>query len=557
MFRLVTGLIIAVFAASTGIAAPAEADAMLAQLSKIRLDKKQIYSVRNITLSRDVLSISLNRGTLAFTEAVDGKITGAVFLGSGDILAVPPDPIEKRQLFRYTKSALLNEHFETAVFRFTDNTYDDILKQYRTHAQETVDDEAVAALVQWESEMQRRSGFLNDRILEDLLGTPGHPFFLAQIEGAQRGWFDAIYDERRSEEVLIQQNTSVSNQPLVWASFNKRSEARDPAAFAHEDKLPYEIVSASDDGTTVRLKFKVDGERVLDLPPAAARVTDVTVEGGASLLSIQKSGRLAVVLPEPTRTGSEITLRVTYAPDDPGIRIRSILRTNAIAPASYRDEWIIEGLAAYAAIAASPEVLEQARLQLLESSPESVTYESLGPVYLGFRMAQPRTTVGYANAVRNKSVWIMNMLKNTLQASHGETAFNAFIEDLGKQFRDKTISTYDFKKLAEKHEGKPLDWFFDAWVFGTGIPSYKLESFKVEPAPGGGFVVSGNILQSEVPDIFEVPVPVYAGTLFLGNVNVASDGGEFRFRTGISPTEINLDPKKTLLRRDHETSRPK
>src|SRR6185436_8766092 len=128
-------------AAFAGVQAPAEADAMLAQLSKIRLDKKQIYSVRNINLTRDVLSISLNRGALAFTEALDGRVTGAVFLGNGDILAIPPNPAEKQQLFRYTKSALLNEHFETAVFRFTDSTYDEILKQYRTHAEEPVDAE--------------------------------------------------------------------------------------------------------------------------------------------------------------------------------------------------------------------------------------------------------------------------------------------------------------------------------------------------------------------------------------------------------------------------------
>ena len=131
MFRMVTSLMIAAITAFASLETPAEADAMLAQLSKIRLDKKQIYSVRDITLTRDALSISLNRGALVFTETVEGKVTGAVFLGNGDILAIPPDPAEKQQLFRYTKSALLNEHFETAIFRFTDGTFDEILKQYR------------------------------------------------------------------------------------------------------------------------------------------------------------------------------------------------------------------------------------------------------------------------------------------------------------------------------------------------------------------------------------------------------------------------------------------
>src|SRR5215204_6376252 len=93
--------------ASLSAAAMAQGDATLEKLAKIHLDRSQVYSVRDVTINRDVLSISLNRGALAFTESIDGKVTGAVFIGSGDILAIPPDAIEKAQLFRYTKSALL------------------------------------------------------------------------------------------------------------------------------------------------------------------------------------------------------------------------------------------------------------------------------------------------------------------------------------------------------------------------------------------------------------------------------------------------------------------
>jgi hypothetical protein len=542
---MVTSLMIAAVAALAGVQAPAEADAMLAQLSKIRLDKKQIYSVRDITLTRDVLSISLNRGVLAFTEAVDGKVTGAVFMGNGDILAIPPDPVERQQLFRFTKSALLNAHFETAIFRFTDGTFDEILKQYRTHAEESVDAEAANTLLRWESEIQRRALYLNERLLEDLLGNSGRPFFLAQIEATQLGWFDAIYDERRTEEVFVQQSTSLSGQPLVWASFNKRSEVRDPAAFAHENKSVSEVLSVNEDGTSVRLKFKADGERVIELPRSAARVTEVVTDGGVALPVFQNSDHIAVILPEPTRSGAEITLRIAYVAEDTAPRVRSNLRPEGVSPASYRDQWIIEGLGGYGAAASDPQWLGNARIQLLEQSPEGGTYESRGPVSIGFRMVQPGTTRGYATALRNKSAWIMHMLRHILQANRGETAFADFVEDIGTQFRAKSISTYDFKALAEKHAGKPLDWFFDEWVFGTGIPAYKLD-YKIEPGPGG-FVVSGSISQSGVPDIFEMPVPLYADDALLGIVNVSVDGGDFRFTTRSRPQQIYIDPKGTIL----------
>ena len=140
----------------------------------------------------------------------------------------------------------------------------------------------------------------------------------------------------------------------------------------------------------------------------------------------------------------------------------------------------------------------------------------------------------------------MHMLRNIMQSNRGDTAFAGFIEDVRAQFRAKSISTYDFKALAEKHAGKPLDWFFDDWVFGTGIPAYKLD-YKVEPGPGG-FVVSGSISQSGVPDTFEMPVPVYADEVHLGTVNVSIDGGDFRFTTRSRPQQIHADPKGTILK---------
>ena len=547
MFRIVTSLIIAGFAAFASVEAPVEADAMLAQLSKIRLDKKQIYSVRDITLDRDVLSISLNRGVMAFTEAIDGKVTGAIFLGSGDILAIPPNSAERQQLFRYTKSALLNEHFETAIFRFTDETFDEILKQYRAHAEEPVDADAVNSLLRWESELQRRAVFLNDRILADLLGGSGRPFFLAQTEAARLGWFDSIYDERRNEEVFIEQTRTVSDEPLVWASFNKRSEARNPAAFAHEDKSLVDVLSVSGDGTSVRLKVKADGERVLSLPSSSARIAEVGLDGGPSMLFLQSAGHLAVVLPEASRHGTEITLRITYAAEDTAPRVRFNPQANGVVPASYRDEWIIEGISNYVVAASDAQWLSHARSELLELSPEGGTYESLGPLSIGFRMTQPRTTPGYADVLRNKSAWVMHMLKNVMQPNPGVTAFGDLMEEIATQYRGKSISTYDFKTLAEKHAGKPLDWFFDDWVFGTGIPAYTI-TYKIDPGQGG-FVVSGSIVQSGVPATFEMPVPVYADDALLGTVNVSVDAGEFRFVTRGRPQQIRLDPKGTILTR--------
>jgi len=538
---------LALLAAPAYQAAQPLTDPTLAQLSKVRLDKSQIYSVRDITINRDVLSISLNRGAIAFTEAIDGRVTGAVFIGSGDILAIPTDPIEKKQLYRYTKSALLTEHFETAIFRFTDGTVEDVLKEYRRHAPETVDSADVDALVRWESELQRRGAFLNERILADLIGSKANPFFLAQIEGSQFGWFDAIYDERRAEEVFIQQNTRTSTTPLVWASFNKRSDSRDPEAAAHEDKSTFEIVAADSDKGLVRLKIKSDAERVFELPVSPTGVSRVSLND-LPIPFIASGDHLTVILPSPSSSGTEIVLGIEVPPDDRQAFFSGITsRVNTLVPASYRDEWIIEGLANYASALSDPAIFTLARDYLLAASPEGGSRESFGPVWIGFRMMQPRVPQS-ASAVRSKSLWILYMLMNVMRRDERDPVFGRFIDEVLKESQIKRISTFDFKRLAEKHAGKPLDWFFDSWVFGTGIPSYTISS-KVE-AEGTGFVISGEIAHSGVPETFEMQVPVYADETFLGNVMVSGDGGEFRFTSRTMPQQILVDPKRTVLRRD-------
>jgi aminopeptidase N len=119
------------------------------------------------------------------------------------------------------------------------------------------------------------------------------------------------------------------------------------------------------------------------------------------------------------------------------------------------------------------------------------------------------------------------------------------IREFAQTYNGKTASTWDFQHLAEKYAGKKLDWFFDDWVFGTGIPEYALE-YKVESA-GEGFIIQGKIRQSKVPDDFAMPVPLYADDQFLGSVNVSDDEGEFSFRIVKRPEKILIDPKGNIL----------
>src|SRR5260370_23996602 len=124
--RVLVGLIVTLFGFVSQGFPQNEAGDVLGLLSKARLDKKQISHVRDMTIRRDVLSITLNRGLIAFLEPVRGKVTGAVFIGSGEIVAIPPDSIEKQQIYKFTGLPILNDTFENAILRFTDDTFDEI-----------------------------------------------------------------------------------------------------------------------------------------------------------------------------------------------------------------------------------------------------------------------------------------------------------------------------------------------------------------------------------------------------------------------------------------------
>ncbi len=312
-----------------------DADEILAQLSKVRLDKNQIHHIRDITIRRDVISISFNRGTIAFLEPIGGRVTGAVFVGSGEILVIPPDPIEKRQLNGFTGSPILNERFTAAMFRFTDDMYAEILEQSRGRAQEEVRAQDLESLLPWEQNIGDRSRLLNYRLLTDLLGSSADRFFFAEIQGEKLGWFDAIYDQMMAEEVAIVGARSPSlPTSQVWASFNRRSEARDPEAVDHEDPsivdaLRYEIDTTIRPDTVlearadITVRARTDGERVLTFDlTRTLRVTEVLVNGLPAKFyqhalvpdsdAYQGFDSFVVVLPGPMRKDEEFRIRSRY-----------------------------------------------------------------------------------------------------------------------------------------------------------------------------------------------------------------------------------------------------
>jgi len=68
---------------------PPTTSALYARLRSVGLDPQTVYSVRDASIDRPSLHIDLDDGTVAFTEDICGRITGAFFEGEGEIRLRP------------------------------------------------------------------------------------------------------------------------------------------------------------------------------------------------------------------------------------------------------------------------------------------------------------------------------------------------------------------------------------------------------------------------------------------------------------------------------------
>ena len=139
---------------------------------------------------------------------------------------------------------------------------------------------------------------------------------------------------------------------------------------------------------------------------------------------------------------------------------------------------------------------------------------TVGPVTQGYRLNTGKTGGVARFLIYPKGAYILHMLRMMMfKQTTRDTAFQAMMRDFVQTYFNKDVSTEDFKRIVEKHitpemnvtqDGK-MDWFFNEWVYGTEIPSYKLE-YKI----GSDGTLSGRITQSGVSNNFAMVVPLYA-----------------------------------------------
>jgi aminopeptidase N len=196
--------------------------------------------------------------------------------------------------------------------------------------------------------------------------------------------------------------------------------------------------------------------------------------------------------------------------------------------ASGRDQWMSEGFADMSAslyismIEKNPkkftEFWNDERELLLERNAQGFRAIDAGPLTMGYRASNSRTGFDVTRRlIYPKGAYILHMMRMMMwDRKTGDQNFKAAMQDFVKTYSGKAATTEDFKAMMEKHmtpemdlEGNHrLDWFFNEYVYGTALPTYKFDSSFDQDA-NGDVVFGFKVTQSGVDDKFRMLVPIY------------------------------------------------
>jgi hypothetical protein len=325
---------------TTSASAP-NSDPVYQQLRTISAGGKSI-TVKDFVMKRDAGTFTFKSGNFFLLTPVEGKTTGAVFIGSATFSLNPPLEAERRSLKLLTKSDEMIEQFTSAIFRFTDGTEEEIEAKGSTPAQ-PVAGPASEMLADLRNTLRKNIRYnLDARILEDVLNSQPGYFFCAFIRGEKYSGKevyvmdphgipgDFIGLDVAPEEVALY--TYDDRRNGTWAAFHYSDEYADGTASGRQINSPYRLVGQKVDvtieksghlkgaATTTILPF-ANGLRVIPLQLySTLRVENVTDENHRPLAFIQEKKdedyQYFLIAPKPLTAGQVFTFTTQYAGPD-------------------------------------------------------------------------------------------------------------------------------------------------------------------------------------------------------------------------------------------------
>jgi hypothetical protein len=299
----------------------------------------------------------LEDGTIAFTQDVMGRVTGAFFEGDGEILLTPPNEVERKSMSLFTGMAILEERFATAYFRFNDDAMTELRPDLRAADNtqefvarwgETAHNLAQADAMRLLLSFSRALPVVATASSSDAtrVAEPGDRLLHARLQGTKLGMFDVYFDSTATEQVVVGQARAVESGATyydVWTSFapapagqaqgqlEQSSDSESPRPRADsiavrryditidvkppkqihaEARLQLDVTRGDERTFLFELSRFLQVESVEMNGQPVEFIHNPAIEG--TQLSRRGNDLVAVILPEPSHSGQKIELRFVY-----------------------------------------------------------------------------------------------------------------------------------------------------------------------------------------------------------------------------------------------------
>ena len=209
--------------------------------------------------------------------------------------------------------------------------------------------------------------------------------------------------------------------------------------------------------------------------------------------------------------------------------------------ATWPDIWLNESFATYSeAIWAESKGGETALRSYMKTELEHFYYGSWqGAVYdpegQGFNL--------FDDVVYSKGAWVLHTLRGVI----GDSAFFRTLTAYRAKYAGRSVTTDEFRAVADSVTAQDLSWFFQEWIFSPGWPVYSMSTGRT----GDSLTVTINQLQASGWPTYRMPIRIRAyragdDTTFV----VLNDRRTQTFRVPFSfvPDSVVLDPENWILK---------
>lgn len=328
-----------------GVDFTADREAIFNAFYRTGLDTSKAYSVTNLSIKKDTMTLLLKQGTVFLMQPVGGEITGAAFIGDGEASMTPPNRTERYMMKKSYGAEVLKEPFTEAVFRFSDGSEKSLV------ANATPDPEGGARVGRANAMFRDRNAWLDGsreiglemQFLESRIShLSGQDFFVTEFNTKTHDWVGYIYNPVETVENLLYTRETMGAKDtryrVIWSDWHK---SVDYDAGGHYRGLPEKDgpqalrIRSNDMDLNMKTTKTVEWEARMQIEPQVTnlhalrfdvannahylshwddtsfypiRMTGVADSDGKPLPFMHKKDQLLVLLPQPTRAGAPMLL---------------------------------------------------------------------------------------------------------------------------------------------------------------------------------------------------------------------------------------------------------